>query len=359
MLVFAIALRRYEYQMIHEIYEGPDAFFRTLNMNYELIRQVAFQLNEKLRGLLYIIGSGTSYHAALSFQYALLKLSDLNVSAIPASEFPKWLPSNVKKSIVIAVSQSGESVDVINSVKDAKDRGMIIVGVTNNISSTLSKVSDIVVPLYAGEEKAVAATKSYVSQLGALFFLALELANVRGFLKHYKEMEEELFKIPDLMKETLKINENFARELASHLKESKGFFILGSGALYPSALEAALKLKETCNMIAEGYAMREFLHGPMQLIGSDTPILMLINTPDELMQGDQMAAKFKNFNVFIVSVGVSKLNNSDFHFQVPKVTEIFMPALIILPIQLFAFYLSIERGLNPDRPEKLGKVVKI
>jgi len=345
--------------MINEIYESPEAFSRTLTMNYDLIRQIAFQLNEKIKGPLYIIGSGTSYHASLSFQYALLKMSDVSVSAIPASEFSKWLPLNVKKSIVIAVSQSGESIDVINSVKDAKERGMIIVGITNNPSSTLAKLSDMVIPLYAGEEKAVAATKSYISQLGALFFLALELANLRGFLSYYKDIKEELFKMPHLMEEVLKNNEKIMYELASQLKESKGFFILGSGALYPSALEAALKLKETCNIIAEGYAMREFLHGPMQLISSDTPIFMLISTSDEAIQGDQMAAKFKNFNTFIASVGVNKLNNSNIHVQIPKVTEILMPILIILPIQLFAFYLSIARGLNPDKPEKLGKVVRL
>lgn len=357
--MFGIALKKYEYQMINEIYESPEAFSRTLNMNYDLIRQIAFQLNENMRGPLYIIGSGTSYHASLSFQYALLKISDVNVSAIPASEFSKWLPLNVKKSIVIAVSQSGESVDVINSVKDAKERGMITVGITNNFTSTLSKLSDIVIPLYAGEEKAIAATKSYISQLGALFFLALELANLRGFLKYYKELKEELFKMPHLMKEVLDSNENIMYELASQLKESKGFFILGSGALYPSALEASLKLKETCNIIAEGYAMREFLHGPMQLIGSDTPVFMLIGTPDDAIQGDQMAAKFKSFNAFITSIGVNKLNNSNVHVQIPKITEIFMPALIILPMQLFAFYLSVAKGLNPDKPEKLRKVVKL
>lgn len=343
--------------MINEIYEDPTAFSKTLNMNYELIKKVAFQINEQLGNILYIIGSGTSYHAALSFQYTLLRISDINVSAIPASEFLRWLSPNVRKSVVIAVSQSGESIDVINSVTEVKKRKMIIVGVTNNVSSTLAKLSDVVIPLYAGEEKAVAATKSYISQLAALFLLALELANIRGFLSHYKEMKEELFKIPDLMTEVLKVNDEASFKLASYLKESDGFFILGSGALYPSALESSLKLKETCNIIAEGYAMREFLHGPMQLISSRTPIFMLLNTPEEIAQGEDLAARFKSFNVFTATVGAKKLSVSDFHFQVPNVMELFMPALIIIPMQLFAFYLAIARGLNPDKPEKLKKVV--
>ena len=343
--------------MINEIYEDPIAFSKTLNMDYELIKKVAFQINEELGNILYIIGSGTSYHASLSFQYTLLRISDVNVSAIPASEFLRWLSPNIRRSVVIAVSQSGESIDVINSVKETKKKNMIIVGITNNISSTLAKLSDIVIPLHAGEEKAIAATKSYVSQLAALFLLALELANVRGFLSHYKDMKEELFRIPDLMTEVLKNNDDAAFKIALQLKESDGFFILGSGALYPSALEASLKLKETCNIIAEGYAMREFLHGPMQLISSKTPIFMLLSTPDDTIQGEELAIRFKSFNVFTATVGENKLSNSDFHFQVPSVMELFMPALIIIPMQLFAFYLAIARGLNPDKPEKLKKVV--
>ncbi|MEM3832356.1 MAG: SIS domain-containing protein [Thermoprotei archaeon] len=343
--------------MINEIYEDPIAFSRTLSMNYELIKKTAFQINEQLGNILYIIGSGTSYHASLSFQYTLLRISDINASAIPASEFLRWLSPNIKRSVVIAVSQSGESIDVINSVREVKEKNMTIVGVTNNISSTLAKLSDVVIPLYAGEEKAIAATKSYVSQLAALFLLALELANVRGFLTRYKDMKEELFRIPDLMTQVLKDNEDMAFRVALQLKESDGFFILGSGALYPSALEASLKIKETCSVIAEGYAMREFLHGPIQLISPKVPIFMLLSTPDDAIQGEDLATRFKSFNVFTVTVGENKLNNSDFHFQVPRIMELFMPVLIIIPVQLFAFYLAIARGLNPDKPEKLKKVV--
>jgi glucosamine--fructose-6-phosphate aminotransferase (isomerizing) len=349
--------------MIREIYEQPKAIEQTLTENFNGARRVIEQLTPKKLRMIYFTGSGTSYHACLAVNYALLTLTNLYASTIPASEFPAWIRQTQSEDIVlIAVSQSGESTDVLGAVESAKRSGMRAVGITNTPHSSLVKAAGLGIESKAGQEKAVTATKSFTATLAAAYAFVLELAAARGLpTKNYEELAIELKKTSGKVEKTLQICGDTAQALAREFKEKEFFFILGSGANYPTALEGALKLKESCNLYAEGFATREFLHGPMQLVDSRTPVFIL-HSKGEAEQTQRLAESFMRFGAPTVVVGRKgerSIPASTFGLDVaPPTVEIFSPLVYVVPLQLYAYHSSVIRGLNPDRPAKLRKVVK-
>lgn len=351
--------------MIMEILEEPLMLRKTIAEEEENIREAAYKILSKQYDMIYVTGSGTSYHAGLASQYALSNLANLTVTAIPASEFQYWIPFNMlKKKLLIAISQSGESIDVINACRIALERGMEVIAVTNTPESTLAKMAAHAIFPRSGREIAVPATKSYITQLMAIFLLALEIAAIKRQSLYIEKIRDELYNIPKLIEKIFNFSMERIREKSEKYKDKNPIFILGSGPNYATALEAALKLKETCMVFAEGFAAREFLHGPIRLV-DEKSLMILLSLADEVDGYVSLSRSFKGFNANILSVleenEASKplIEASDDFFPVPSILfKVFSPILFIVPIQLFTYYMAVFKGLNPDKPEKLVKVVR-
>ncbi|RLI34276.1 hypothetical protein DRO55_06695 [Candidatus Bathyarchaeota archaeon] len=352
----------YTHHMIREILEEPKVVQETITRESENARKIAEEINSEDFDIMYITGSGTSYHAGLASQYALSNLAQIVTSLIPASEFHRWIPQRIsRKSLLMAISQSGESTDVLRAVRYGIDRGMKVLGITNTPGSTLARLSDYHLTPRSGKELAVPATKSYIAQLIAIFMLSLELARTNLNADEWEELRKTLNNTPNLLDEALRRLDEPIREVADKYADKNLFFILGSGPNYATALEGALKLKETCNVFAEGFATREFLHGPMRLVDDRTPIIML-TYKDEADESLSLIRGFKGFGAPIISIGEEHAELhilSDSFLQLPTgLPKVFSPILYVIPLQLLTYHISVRRGLNPDKPERLRKVVK-
>jgi glucosamine--fructose-6-phosphate aminotransferase (isomerizing) len=351
--------------MIKEIFEEPIVVRRTIDEERDRTSKIAQEIKSKGYEMIYITGSGTSYHAGLASQYALSNLTNLMTSIIPASEFQRWVPSKIpKKVLLLAISQSGGSYDVLEAAKAASDRGMAVLAVTNTPRSRLARISDYNLLPRSGKEVAIPATKTYVTQLISIFMLSTELADESIETKELARIREGLYKAPHLIQESLESLNIKIRDTAEKYREKNLLFLLGSGPNYATALEGALKLKETSTVFAEGFATREFLHGPMRLVDERTLTIMMVS-PDEINMYRNLRRSLRSFGAPLISISENlgssaKLTeSSDETILVPPgLPKVFSPILYIIPIQLFAYYSAVSRGLNPDKPEKLTKVVK-
>jgi len=356
-------MKELPHHMMREIHEQPQAVQTTLTEGHREVQSVVEEIRSKNYEMIYITGSGTSYHAGMAGQYALFTLTKLVTSLIPASEFPLWIPSAVKRrALLIAISQSGESTDVLAAAKAALEKEMDILAVTNTPGSSLTELSRYILLTRAGEELALTATKSYIAQLATLFLLSLELTSPQGFVSaDLAQFRKRLFEAPIFISKTISINEDLMRELSNMHKDKNFFFLLGSGSNYATALEGALKLKEACNIFAEGFAGREFLHGPMQLLDEKTPVLFMLSA-DEIDSFLELMETIRKFGAPLISISEKSDKVQQVSTGLACIPEgfpkTFSPILYVLPLQLFAYYSSIARNLNPDKPEKLRKVVK-
>jgi len=358
-LLLVLAVREpFQHHMLREIYEQPDALARTLKEEWPEAKRIAESLNAERLELIYLTGSGTSYHACLAVNYAVSTLTSVLSSTLPASEFASWTTRAHTGTVLIAISQSGESTDVINAVKSAIHSGMRTIAVTNSPESSLAQMCDLRLLSRAGPESALTATKSFTCTILAAQLLILELAKSLGDHPKYDSLALTINQIPQLVKRSILLAEEDTQILAETYKDKEFFFLLGSGPNHATALEGALKMKESCNVYAEGFATREFLHGPMQLVDSRTPILILQDpgTSDEVMK---LAESFKRFQAPVI-IFRSKDNSIEGKTikTVGGVDEIFLPLVDVIPLQLYSYYSSVVRGLNPDNPPKLKKVVR-
>lgn len=358
-----MVISKFPHHMIREIYEQPDVVEATLGESSKGIQDLANEIRSKYYKMIYVTGSGTSYHAGLAGQYALSTLTRLVTSLIPASEFPLWIPPTIpRKTLLIAVSQSGESSDVLAAAKAALDRKMDVLAVTNTAGSSLTKISHYTLLTRASEELAVTATKSYVAQLAVIFLFSLELASKKKFwTEELTQLRRKLFITPKFMTKTINSIDSQMRQLANMYSDKNLFFLLGSGPNYATALEGALKLKEACNIFAEGFANREFLHGPIQLVDERTPVLFIVPA-NEIDSSFSLMESLRKFGAPIISISEKKTKLREVATEiicVPKgFPKVFSPILYIIPLQLFTYHSSMARGLNPDKPGKLVKVVK-
>ncbi len=352
--------KRYEHNMIKEILEEPTVLYRTFEKNRKEVERVSNNILRRFKGTIYLTGSGTSFHALLSFQYLFFQLSGTYATAIYASEFPLWIPETSSPSIVLAVSQSGESSDVLNAIKWADKLKFYKIGITNRVGSQLSLLSNDVLYTYAGEEKALAATKTYVAQLIVLFSLASNLAYLLGKVQNsqYYNLISDLENAHSKVKLTIDKNidriENFAKDV-SYVDR---VFVLGAGFLYPSAIEGSLKLKETCTLPSEGFALREFLHGPIQLVNEKSLTIILGHSNIGERLYSDLINRIKNFGGKILFINDSLTGYNVDEQLVLDASYTISPIVYAPMIQILAYYLAIAKGLNPDSPEKLSKVVK-
>lgn len=339
----------YPHFMLKEIYEQSSTIKKAVEQDKVLIEKLTKMINEAVG--IFFIGCGTSYHACVSGTYMFSHIAKKHVNAVLASEFRNYEEFLTKNTLVIALSQSGETADVLDAVKVAKQKGTKVIAITNVMGSTLTRLSDETIMMNAGPEICVLSTKSYTSQLAIILLLAYSSV---GRLDEGKNL---IKKTAELSDEIIKNNENALKMVARETKDKKDYFLIGRDLAYPSALEGALKIKEVSYIHAEGFAGGELKHGTIALIERGTPVIVL-STKDTRIMIRSNATEIKSRGGFII--GIDSENNSvyDVFIKVPELGYA-NPIAMIIPIQLIAYYLALERNCDPDRPRNLAKSVTV
>jgi glucosamine--fructose-6-phosphate aminotransferase (isomerizing) len=343
----------YEHFMLKEIHEEPKAVRNALR-GKEKIKEVAKKISKK--GKIYWVACGTAFYATLVGKYILERFG-ISSEAIIGSEFRYSTAKVINENCaIISVSQSGETTDTIASVKEAKRRDAWIASIVNVVGSSLTRTSDENIYIYAGPEIAVASTKAYVGQLTSITLLSLYIAKEKGKITDAKlnEFLNELEKIPEKIEEILNGEEKI-KNLAEKFYKKQIFFYIGRRLSYPTALEGALKIKEISYVHAEAYPAGEMKHGPIALLEEGVPVIAISPKGElsEKMDSNIQEAKARNASVLVVS----EKNGSD--MKVPHVDPLLSPLLYIVPLHLFAYYISTLRGIDPDKPRNLAKSVTV
>ncbi len=360
----------YPHFMLKEIMEQPESVSNSMRG-----RLLVDEGTAKLGGLtdvldrlvnskrIIISACGTSWHAALVGEYMMEQYARIPVEVEYASELRYRNPIITGDDSVIFISQSGETADTLAALKEAKSKGALILGICNVVGSTIARESQAGVYIHAGPEIGVASTKAFTSQLVVLALITLLISRRKGMsLADGKAVVEELIKIPDKIKLILKMNDEIER-LANEFKDAKNFLYLGRGYNFPVALEGALKLKEISYIHAEGYPAAEMKHGPIALIDEDMPVVFVAPkgaTYDKILSNiEEVRARGGR----IIAVGDEKddeLDNlADYTLKIPETIEMFTPILTSIPLQLLAYHIAVNKGLNVDQPRNLAKSVTV
>lgn len=335
--------------MIKEIFDQKSTVQNAIMQPKEKIKKVA-EMISKAKGV-FFVGCGTSYHACVSTSYIFNRIAKMHVNVVIASEFRNYAEFLKPETLVIAVSQSGETADVLDAVRTAKKAGSKVISIVNVMGSSLAKLSDEVLLMNSGPEICVLSTKTYTSELAILILLAYSVA---GKENEGKELiEKTAVQIPEIIKES----EPIAKELAKQFKDKKDLFLIGRDLAFPSALEGALKIKEVSYIHAEGFAGGELKHGTIALIEEGVPVIVL-STGDTRPLTISNAQEVKSRGAFVI--GIDSIANGIFDKFI-KVQEnaTANPITMIIPIQLLAYYLAIEKGLDCDKPRNLAKVITV
>ncbi|MBI2327596.1 glutamine--fructose-6-phosphate transaminase (isomerizing) [Candidatus Curtissbacteria bacterium] len=336
--------------MIKEIYEQPKVI-RNISETY--IDQISdlCKVIEKAHGT-FFIGAGTAFNACLAGAYLFSKIAKAHVNTIVASEFNYLEHFLHKETLVIALSQSGETIDVIEPLKRAKEKGAKIVAIVNNLGSTIWQMADYKLLLGAGVEMAVASTKAYVSKLSVLILIAYGLVNRLD--EGRKLLAEAADEVERLLFEEVENIKKIAKILAVH----DHIFTIGRGLSYQTALEAALKMKEVSYIHTEGLAGGELKHGPIALISKGTPCVVFAPNDETHEAIISNATEIKARGGLIIGVGSKKSEVFDEWVQVRDLGDASIICNVI-PAQLFGYFLAIEKGLDPDKPRNLAKSVTV
>ncbi len=358
----------YDHFMLKEIHEQPGALRETLrgNIRNQMVDLSHLGIDEIFQDVekVYIVACGTAYHAGLVGRYAIEKLARIPVETDIASEFRYrdvlWNP----KSVMIVVSQSGETADTLAVLREAKRNGIKVLAVTNVVGSAVSREADRVIYTHAGPEIAVASTKAYSTQLLIMYLLALHLARVRGTMAiaEIEKITEEISRIDELVEQVLEQQDKI-KELAERHKDVQSTFFLGRGFDYAVAMEGALKLKEISYIHAEAYAAGELKHGPLALIDEGVPVLALISQ-DHLVEKTMSNIKeVKARGAVVVAICKENLQEAcqecDEQIILPNVNPILAPIVAVIPLQIFSYYMAIFRGADVDKPRNLAKSVTV
>jgi glucosamine--fructose-6-phosphate aminotransferase (isomerizing) len=345
--------------MLKEIYEQPKAIADTLIGRSEgLDLKIKFKKFEKI----VIIACGTAYNAGLVGKYAIEKWGQIPVDVELASEYRYREPSLNKKTLVIPISQSGETMDTLMALRYAKSKGATIFSVCNTNGSTIGRESDSVLYTYAGPEIAVASTKAFATQLIAMYLIALEIGKQLGHLskKDVKSITEQLTALPAKVEQVLETVEPL-RELTRQFKDAGSILFLGRHVGYPTALEGALKLKELAYMHAEGFAGGELKHGPIALIDKGTPVVAIMPTQDSVL-AEKMASNIQEVKArgaVVIAISEFDFVGADHLIRIPTVDLLLQPVLSVVPLQVIAYEMAVARGNDVDQPRNLAKSVTV
>ncbi len=340
----------FEHYMLKEISEQKSTIKAAIASD-KAILDVAKKINEAYG--VFFVAAGSSLHAALSASYTFSKVAKKHINVVDASEFAYYEDFLTPKTLMIAISQSGETADLLSAVKAAKKKGVQIVSIVNVMGSTLMRESDSALLMNAGPEICVLATKSYTSQLAILHLLAYAV------MGRFPEGKESLKKVADDVDNLVSEKSvTSIKALSEKLKDKDHVYVIGRGLSYPTALEAALKIKEVTYIHAEGFAGGALKHGTIALIEEGTPCIVF--APNDETYGDVInnAREIQARGGYIIGVSPKKSSVFDAWIEVPDAGENF-PIVNIIPIQLLSYYLAVLRGLDPDKPRNLAKSVTV
>lgn len=337
--------------MIKEIMEQKETIHRAINQDEMKIRKIADAIKSAYGT--YLVGCGTAGKVCLAASYFFSKINQRHINVAFGSEFPNYRDFIREKSLMIAVSQSGETADTLEAIEVAKKKKAKVLSIINVEGSTMDRMSDFALHIKAGPEKAVASTKATTAQLAILFLLAYACA---GKLEEGKKLLIELdSEINDMLNPRY---ESHILELAKKIKNVESMYVIGRGANYPMALESAIKLQEVSYIHAEGFAGGELKHGPIALIAKGTPVIALVandETHDDIISN---TIEVKSRGGFIIGVAPQNEEVFDFWIKTPE-AGIASPIVNIIPIQILAYHLAVLRKNNPDMPRNLAKSVTV
>ena len=361
----------YSHFMLKEIFEQPNTIRECMRGRINLERNsVAMSgiIDNKDKFLnakrIIIVACGTSWHAGLIGEYLIEEFARIPVEVEYASEFRYRNPVIDKDDIIIAISQSGETADTLAAVELARSKGAFVYGICNVVGSSIPRITNSGSYTHAGPEIGVASTKAFTAQTTVLCLIALTIAREKGTMNQevFEERVAELASIPDKMEITLKVSD-YIEKFSRIFTYARNFLYLGRGYNYPVALEGALKLKEISYIHAEGYPAAEMKHGPIALIDSEMPTVVIATNKgmyDKVVSNIQEIKARKGKVVAIITEGDVMIKNlADFYIEIPETDECFVPLLAVLPLQLMAYYIAILKGCDVDQPRNLAKSVTV
>lgn len=357
--------------MLKEIFEQPKAVADTLigrlSDNKQIVLDELSMSTQEIRALkkITVIACGTAYHAGMIAKYAIEKWAKIPVDVEIASEFRYRDPIITPETLVIAISQSGETMDTLMAVRHAKAAGARVFTICNTHSSTIPRESDGVLYTHAGPEIAVASTKALVTQMIAVYLIALHLAQVNGALtdEQIEGLFMELLALPGKIEMILETVEPL-RALTRSFAEKNTVLFLGRNIGYPVALEGALKLKELAYIHAEGFAGGELKHGPIALIEEGTPVIAILpvadkHALDQKMLSNIQEVKARGACVIVIAQDGVHVEGAQHIIRIPVVSALLQPVLATVPLQVFAYEMALARGNDVDQPRNLAKSVTV
>lgn len=359
----------YEHFMLKEIHEQPKAVQDTVGA---YVKDGQIDLSEvgltceMLAGLerIYIVACGSAYHVGMVAKYVMEDLADIPVEVDLASEFRYRNPKLMKDSLVIVVSQSGETADSLAALRLAKEKGVPVLGIVNVVGSSIARESDFILYTYAGPEISVATTKAYSTQLIAVYLLAIQAAFSKGLIdeERYGELIAELGRLPEKIQKTLDDKERI-QWFASKYANAKDIFFIGRGIDYAISLEGSLKMKEISYIHSEAYAAGELKHGTISLIEDGTLVVGVVTQKALFEKTLSNMVETKSRGAYLMGLTLygnyNIEDNADFSVYVPKTEQYFTTSLAIVPLQLMGYYVSVAKGLDVDKPRNLAKSVTV
>ena len=359
----------YEHFMLKEMHEQPKAVKDTLTpriKNGDVVIEELGMTDEEIRTIskIFIVACGSAYHTGVTAKYIFEKLARIPVEVDLASEFRYRDPILPENTLVIIVSQSGETADTLAALRLAKEKGVRTLGIVNVVGSSIAREADNVMYTWAGPEIAVATTKAYSTQLIAQYLLAMKFAKVRGTVlqNDFDAMIQSLERLPEQISLLLSHKENVQRFANRYLAAEHVFFI-GRGIDYAISMEGSLKLKEISYIHSEAYAAGELKHGTISLIEDGRLVVAVLTQPELYKKTISNIQEVKTRGAFVMAVttvGNTEVEKvADYVVYLPETNPIFANSLAIIPLQLFGYYVSIGRGLDVDKPRNLAKSVTV
>ena len=359
----------YEHIMLKEMHEQPKAVKDTLTpriKNGDVVIEELGMTDEEIRAIskIFIVACGSAYHTGVTAKYVFEKLARIPVEVDLASEFRYRDPILPENTLVVIVSQSGETADTLAALRLAKEKGVRTLGIVNVVGSSIAREADNVMYTWAGPEIAVATTKAYSTQLIAQYLLAMKFAKVRGTVSQedFDAMIQSLERLPEQISLLLSHKENVQRFANRYLAAEHVFFI-GRGIDYAISMEGSLKLKEISYIHSEAYAAGELKHGTISLIEDGRLVVAVLTQPELYKKTISNIQEVKTRGAFVMAVttvGNTEVEKAaDYVVYLPETNPIFANSLAIIPLQLFGYYVSIGRGLDVDKPRNLAKSVTV
>ena len=360
----------YPHFMLKEIFEEPRAVRDTLApriKNGDIVIEELGMSDDEIRGIhkIQIVACGSAYHTGVTAKYVFEGIARIPVEVDLASEYRYRNPIFLPGTLVIVVSQSGETADSLAALRESQKNGQKVLGIVNVVGSSIAREADNVIYTWAGPEISVATTKAYSAQLAAFYLLALKFAKVRGQLDDaaFAGYLDDLLKLPEQMETILGSCQEQVQRFANRYLAADHIFFIGRGIDYAISLEGSLKLKEISYIHSEAYAAGELKHGTISLIEDGTLVVAVTTQEDLYLKMISNIIEVKTRGAFVLSLtneGHTEIEkDTDYTLYVPKTNPYFTNSLAILPLQLFAYYVSLGRGLDVDKPRNLAKSVTV